>query len=54
MHKGEALNKRDLGMLLSLSQWLSAAAASAEAEDSASSPLSVSVTFSVLGNLATP
>lgn len=47
------MNKRNLVMALSLPLWLSAAISSAEAEDHASSPLNVAVTFSVLGDLVT-
>ncbi|MCL5425650.1 MAG: zinc ABC transporter substrate-binding protein [Gammaproteobacteria bacterium] len=45
------MNKRNLCMALSLLLWLSAAMATAQAEDSAPSPLNVAVTFSVLGDI---
>ena len=45
------MNKRNLCMALSLPMWLSAAMASAQAEDGAPSPLNVAVTFSVLGDI---
>ncbi|RBI69343.1 ABC transporter substrate-binding protein [Vreelandella sulfidaeris] len=45
------MNKRNLGIALSLPLLLSAVMASAETEESASSPLNVAVTFSVLGDL---
>ncbi|NYT72922.1 zinc ABC transporter substrate-binding protein [Halomonas sp. QX-2] len=50
------MSKRNLGMALSLPLWLSAALActvapSAEAQESATSPLNVTVTFSVLGDI---
>lgn len=45
------MNKRNLCMALSLPLWLSAAMATAQAEDSAPSPLNVAVTFSVLGDI---
>tara|TARA_R110002049_G_scaffold26616_6_gene92454 strand:+ start:1150 stop:2094 length:945 start_codon:yes stop_codon:yes gene_type:complete len=51
--EGEAMNKRSLGMALSLPLWLSAAMVSANEEQGASSPIEVAVTFSVLGDLVT-
>ncbi|HDZ46934.1 hypothetical protein LCGC14_0119550 [marine sediment metagenome] len=45
------MSKRNLCMALSLPLWLSAAMATAQAEDSAPSPLNVAVTFSVLGDI---
>lgn len=45
------MNKRNLYMTLSLPLWLSAAMATAHAEDVAPSPLNVAVTFSVLGDI---
>lgn len=45
------MNKRNLCMAFSLPLWLGAAMAHAEAEEAASSPLNVAVTFSVLGDL---
>lgn len=47
------MNKHNLGMALSLPLLLSAVMASAETQESASSPLEVAVTFSVLGDLVT-
>lgn len=45
------MNKRNLYMTLSLPLWLSAAMATAQAENVAPSPLNVAVTFSVLGDI---
>ncbi len=45
------MSKRNLCMALSLPLWLSAAMATAQAEDSAPYPLNVAVTFSVLGDI---
>ncbi|MGE6605498.1 metal ABC transporter solute-binding protein, Zn/Mn family [Halomonas sp. NPDC076908] len=45
------MNKRNFCMALSLPLWLSAVMTTAQAEDSAPSPLNVAVTFSVLGDI---
>lgn len=45
------MNKRNLCMAMSLPMWLSAAMATAQAEDAAPTPLNVAVTFSVLGDI---
>lgn len=47
------MSKGNLCMALSLPLWLSAAMATAQAEDSAPPPLNVAVTFSVLGDIVT-